>query len=161
MMQRGNSLRPVAWIRKAEFDLAVDSTAPASFVLVSSLDFDEFTRPTVVRVRLALVARIIDITLGQQAVVNMGVTLVNPNEPVPDAAGEVDGNRWLWWHQTRLENLDASVVFIDGVSWRTIDVDIRSMRKRGIEGSSLQLAIRVRGAGVVGFDLGSSTLVKE
>lgn len=162
--QRGNVLRPVAWIRRQEFDLPIVPATPVGFVLVDDAQFEEFTRPTVVRIRLREIMRVVDITLGAQAVITQGITIVNPTEPSPDAFVERDGGRWLWWHTTRLENPPGSVVvnFLDRVSWQELDVDIKSMRKRTMEGSTLQLVtVMTAGLAEVSIDYGSSVLVKE
>ncbi len=162
-MQRGNALRPVEWIRDCDGPGNVVGETTVGVVIVEASEFDDFTKPTVVRCRGELVLFIGDITFGILADVAYGITIVNPLEVSPPPFDQRRGNRWLWWGCTHLVNQGVSVDLEDGVSLVRLPFDIRSMRKRMVDGSNLQLCIQNINASsaTVTFHVGASTLVKE
>lgn len=163
----GNVLRPVEWIRKCEFDIVVPAAGLGTLgmTLVTPAEFEDFTRPTVVRIRGELALHLADVTLGNQATVGYGVTLVNPDEPAPGPLGQARGNRWLWWGCCTLYNPPgATLAFEYGTSFWRLPFDIKAMRKRLVDGSSLLLCVVLdasSGGASVHADMSSSTLVKE
>ncbi len=156
----GNTLRPVEWIR-ACYGLA---NLPVNTVelrtLVSPADFDDFTQPTVVRIRGDVFVLFGDVTLGLNAQVIMGITIINPGEPAPDPFSQSRGNRWLWWNCASFVATDPPEY---GVSAWRIPFDVKSMRKRQVDGSQLVFVVtQVDPAASPGaYSVGSSTLVKE
>jgi len=157
---RGNDVRPVEWIRSCYGLAGVGTSSTTSQVLVSAADFDDFTRPTVVRIIGSVFVEYNDLALGLNAQLVMGITMVNPGEPAPSPFLQARGNRWLWWNCVALSARDPEEY---GVSAWRIPFDIKAMRKRLVEGSELLFVIdNVDPASSgAGYAVGASTLVKE
>jgi len=160
----GNTLRPVEWIRDCESNVPlVTSGGPLGIVIVEAAEFDDFTRPTVVRIRGSFQARISDVTSGNQAELVYGITIVNPGEPSPDPDAERRGNRWLYWGCMHLINPPgASLQLVDNISSRWEEFDVKAMRKRMVDGSTLQFVFTSAGpADQLAISVGASVLIKE
>ena len=162
---RGNTLRPVEWIRACESFNAAPSTITIASPLVTAAEFDEFTRPTVVRIRGHIQFSIADITNGNLGLAVYGITIINQGEPPPDPFAQRRGNRWLWWGCMALNEQGTTVDSEDQVSSFVERFDVKSMRKRLVDGSSLVVCFVNLPIGTLApamtFSYGSSTLVKE
>lgn len=156
----GNTLRPVEWIRSCWPLATAPAVGVAEYPLVGGVDFDAFTRPTVVRIRGEVFLYCADTTLGTAQTFVMGITMTNPNELAPNPFVEARGNRWLWWH---CATLLANPTLESGTSAVRIEFDVKSMRKRLVEGSSLRFVIAGTDPAAPNgvFAVGASTLVKE
>ncbi len=158
-MPSGNTLRPVEWIRHCTGPTPI-ADLPYAHVIVSPSEFDDFTRPTVVRIHGNVQLYVGDITFSTVFVVTYGITIVNPSEPPPDPLAEARGNRWLWWGCTHLVNQGGTADLEDNTSSFQLPLDIKSMRKRMVDGSELQLVFKADLIGVVAHS-STSVLIKE
>jgi len=154
----GNTLRPVEWIRSCQGPFGI-ADQPFGVVIVTPAEFEDFTRPTVVRIRGELWMYVGDVAFGTTFSVVYGITIVNPEEPPPDPLVQRRGNRWLWWGCKAMVQ-QGSPDLEDNVTSIRIPFDVKSMRKRLVDGSELQLVLK---ADVIGVNaaVSASTLVKE
>ena len=160
----GRKLRPVEWNREFFLGATVTPGNIQGWNLCDPQVLDQYTQPTIMRIRLNGTLIAPDLTTGTGCYGAMGITLLDPTEvdPAPSNSINRDGNDWMWW---RGFSLNADETLLTDTSWLKLDVDVRSMRRVRGKGMSLIFVLDVEATAnspvTVLSGLASSVLCKE
>jgi len=161
----GNQLRPVEWNRFISGISQVSPSGIAELEMIPQEIFEDYTRPTIVRIRGRLTMYTADLTLGNEAFGAWGITLLNLSEAPPCPTSTGGGQRWMWWEGYHLViPSTGGVADVEaGVNYQTHTFDVRSMRKADTDGNRLALLLDVAATATTGLQLqcSYSVLIKE
>jgi hypothetical protein len=140
----GNQLRPVEWTRNVSTGGTINPGGVMEIELVPGTTFEDYTRPTVVRVIGDLWVYAGSIELGNFAFGAAGITLLNPTEGPVCPQGFASGQRWMWWtglHLILVEQPTGTFNLVDEISSKRFHFDVRAMRKATTDGNRLSLLV--------------------